>query len=142
MPTKIVQGTAKRITDSIKRIIKAYTDILEKGKKGVAPIESKVKLVVETFEENGNTMKDTFEDSFIAAKSIKGALYDLVQIPGVSNGAGKLFNLFWKKHQKEVLNIISEAEFVGGNVTEVVDEITGTIGKGKLVTREIDILTK
>jgi len=86
-------------------------------------------------------MKRAFEDSFEAASSIKGTLYDLVKIPGVSNGAGKLFNLFWKKHQKEVLKIIRQAEFVGGNMTEVVDEITSSISKAKLVTREIDILT-
>lgn len=101
-----------------------------------------MKLVVETFEDNGKVMKNAFEDSFKAAGHIKGTLYDLVQIPGVSNGAGKLFNVFWKKHQQEVLKIIRQAEFVGGNMTEVVDEITSTIGKGKLVTREIDILTK
>lgn len=44
-------------------------------------------------------MEKAFVDGHKAAKNVETALYEVVEIPGVSNLVGKGLNVFWKDYQ-------------------------------------------
>lgn len=98
--------------------------------------------VADSFGPNGKIMKDAFEDGYEAASNVKKTLYEVVEIPGVSNAVGKGLNHFWRDYQQQVFEVIEQVEFVGSNMTETVSLVTDSMEKGKEVTAEIEILSE
>jgi len=139
VPTKVVKGTAKKITDAVKRISSAFTSTLGKAKNGVAPFQASVEQVAGSFEPNGKIMKESFEDSYKAALKIKKTLFEFTVIPAVPKLLGPAFNnAVWEDMQPKVLEIILEVEKIGTEMRRAVAKITENVKKGKLVTIQIE----
>lgn len=142
VPTSVVKGTAKKITDAVKMITAAFTSTLQNAKGKIVPFEGNVKKVAGSFEPNGKIMKESFQDSYVAAMNIRSTLFEFLIGP-VPKLLGPAFNkMVWKEDmQPKVLAIISEVEKVGIEMKKAVEQITQTIDKGKIVTKQIKVVS-